>query len=157
MDPETAPGMDVKDMGLADRVFGVIGGVAVLLGLVFLVWSLAGGPADGQASTAPQLRILAPAPGAEVGQPVVVEFDAGTPLLPAAGGWMADGRHLHLFAGATELMPAPADLRPVSGTRYRWTLPRLPAGPTTLHLTWSGDTHRSLAEGASDTVAVRLR
>ena len=142
-----------------DRVFGIVGGVAVLLALVFAVRSCLPGGQDtgaGPASAIPALVILSPRPGDTVPQPAVVEFDAGAPLALAADGWQADGRHLHLFANATELMPAPGDIRRVQGTRYRWTLPRLPAGPATLRMTWSGESHRSLAEGASAPVAVTL-
>lgn len=145
---------------VADRVFGIIGGVAVLLALVFGVRSCLPGGQDtgaGPASAIPTLVVLSPRPGDTVPQPVVVEFDAGAPLELAADGWQADGRHLHLFADQTELMPAPGDIVGVGGTRYRWTLPRLPAGPATLRMTWSGESHRSLAEGASAPVAVTLQ
>jgi len=145
---------------VSDRVFGVIGGVLLLLGLVFLVRSFMEGGSDtgaGPARTVRALSILSPAAGAEVAQPAAVELDAGTELVAGPTGWTADGRHLHLFAGGTELMATAADMRHLGGTRYRWTLPRLPAGETTLRLAWSDERHRTVQEGASPPVAVRLR
>ncbi|HEU0301264.1 MAG TPA: hypothetical protein VFR37_17500, partial [Longimicrobium sp.] len=105
----------------------------------------------------PALAILSPAPGAQLPQPASVELDAGTELTLGPGGWTADGRHLHLFAGGTELMAGAGELRPLGGTRYRWTLPRLPAGAATLRLAWSAESHRTLEEGASPPVQVQLR
>jgi hypothetical protein len=147
---------------VADRAFGVIGGALLLLGLVFLVRSfMAGGSDTGAASTAagavPTLSILSPAPGAEVAQPLEVVLDAGAPLVLGPTGWTAGGRHLHLLAGGTELMATAAELQPAGGTRYRWRLPRLPGTETTLRLAWSDARHRTIAEGASREVPIRLR
>ncbi|HEX2078148.1 MAG TPA: hypothetical protein VHG08_10580, partial [Longimicrobium sp.] len=144
----------------ADRVFGAVGGVLLLLGLVFLVRSFLPGGSDTGARAAapiPTLAILSPAPGAQVDQPAAVELDAGTVLTLGPDGWTAEGRHLHLFAGGTELMAAATELQHLGGTRYRWTLPRLPAGQTTLRLAWSAESHRTLDEGASPPVPVHLR
>jgi hypothetical protein len=143
----------------SDRVFGVIGGMLLLLGLFFLVRSFGEGGSDTGArpATVPALSILSPAAGAEVAQPAAVDLDAGAPLVAGPTGWTADGRHLHLFAGGTELMAAAGEIQHLGGTRYRWSLPRLPAGATTLRLTWSDERHRTLAEGASPVVSVRLR
>jgi hypothetical protein len=144
---------------VADRIFGVVGTVLVVLGLIFWVKSFAEGGSDTgrPAPPVPVLAILSPAPGAELRQPAAVEFDAGSTLVLGPTGWTADGRHLHLFAGDQELMPSAADLRQVSGTRYRWTLPRLPAGATSLRVAWSDETHRTIPDGASRTVPVVLR
>lgn len=144
----------------ADRAFGVIGGVLLLLGLVFLVRSFGEGGSDTGARPAappPPLAILSPAPDARLDQPAAVELDAGTELTLGPTGWTAEGRHLHLFAGGTELMAAATELQPLGGTRYRWTLPRLPAGRVSLQLAWSDGTHRTLPEGASPPVSVQLR
>lgn len=145
----------------SDRVFGVIGGLLLLLGLVFLVRSFLPGGSDTGAGPAageiPRLAILSPAPGAEVVQPLVVELDAGARLALGPTGWTADGRHLHLFAGGTEVMATATDLQPVGGTRYRWTLRRLAADTTTLRLAWSDERHRTIPQGASPAVPVRLR
>ncbi|HEX8392327.1 MAG TPA: hypothetical protein VF665_08240 [Longimicrobium sp.] len=150
-----------SDTATADRVFGIVGGALLLLALVFFIRSLMGGPQDTGARTAdasvPALRILSPAPGTESAQPLVVELDAGTPLTLGPMGWNAGGRHLHLFVGGTELMASSTELAHVRGTVYRWTLPRLPAGPTTLRLAWSGADHASMGQGASRTVPVTLR
>ncbi|HEY7766529.1 hypothetical protein [Longimicrobium sp.] len=145
---------------IADRVFGVIGGVMVLLGLVFLVRSFMEGGSDtgsGPASAVPQIRIVSPAVGAALAQPASVEFDAGAPLVLGPTGWTAAGRHLHLFAGGTEMMASANEITAVQGTRYRWALPRLPPGSTTLRMTWSGANHQSIPQGASQTIPVTLR
>jgi hypothetical protein len=145
---------------VADRIFGVVGTVLVLLGLVFWVKSFAVGGSDTGGRPAPPVPVLAivsPAAGAAVDQPAAVEFDAGSTLVLGPTGWTADGRHLHLLAGDTELMASAVELRHVGGTRYRWTLPRLPAGETTLRLAWSDPNHRTIPDGASRTVPVRLR
>lgn len=163
MEPSRENGMAEQGEGgerlVADRVFGAVGGVLLLLGLVFLVRSFMEGGSDTgtrAAAPIPPLTILSPAPGAEVPQPAAVELDAGTTLTLGPDGWTAEGRHLHLFAGGTELMAGAAELRHLGGTRYRWSLPRLPGGPTTLRLAWSAESHRTLDEGASPPVPVRL-
>jgi hypothetical protein len=146
---------------VSDRVFGAVGIVLVVLGLFFWIRSFGEGGSDtgaGPAAAAiPTLAIVSPAAGAQLDQPAAVEFDAGAALVLGPTGWTADGRHLHLFAGGTELMASAAELQHVSGTRYRWTLPRLPAGETTLRLAWSDERHRTIEQGASATVPVRLR
>ncbi len=151
----------VAERSTVDRVFGIVGAAMLALALVFFVRSLLPGGSDEGASPAsapvPALAILSPAAGAVLDQPAALEFDAGAPLVLGPTGWAAGGRHVHLFVGGTEVMATAADLRRVSGTRYRWTLPRVATGETTLRLAWSGEDHRTLAEGASAAVAVRLR
>ncbi|MBW3656759.1 MAG: hypothetical protein KY444_11705 [Gemmatimonadetes bacterium] len=145
---------------MADRVFGIVGGAMVLLGLVFLVRSFLEGGSDtgsGPAVAVPQIRIVSPAAGAALPQPASVEFDAGAPLVLGPTGWTAAGRHLHLFVGGTELMASANEIAAVQGTRYRWSLPRLPPGSTTLRMTWSGENHDSITEGSSQTIPVTLR
>lgn len=146
---------------MSDRIFGAVGVVLVLLGLFFWIRSFGEGGSDtgaGPAAVAvPTLAILSPAAGAELAQPAAVEFDAGAPLTLGPTGWTAAGRHLHLFVGGTELMASANELRQVEGTRYRWTLPVLPAGETTLRLAWSDESHRTIPDGASAPVTVRLR
>lgn len=142
----------------ADRAFGIVGGLLVLLGIVFLArWMVVGGSDTGAAAVPPTLRILSPAPGDTVSQPLVVELDAGATLAMGASGWAAGTHHLHLRIDATELMAGGGDLAPVSGTRYRWTVGRLPAGPVVLRLSWSDAQHRPLMAGASAEVPVVLR
>jgi len=144
---------------VSDRIFGAAGAMLILAGLIYLVLSFGEGGADtgvGPAPTVPALVILNLPAGAELTQPAAVEFDAGATLVPGPTGWTAEGRHLHLFAGSTELMAAAGELRHLGGTRYRWTLPRLPAGETMLRLAWSDERHRTLSEGASAAIPVRL-
>jgi len=138
----------------SDKVYGAIAVIAIVLAIFFLV---RGGGSDTTAvDRAPRLTIQDPRPGAELGQPVVVTFDAGTELRPdgsAAGGT----RHVHARIGATELMPGPVDVKAVSGTTYAWTLPRLPAGPAALRLYWSDASHQPIAGAQSDSVPVLVR
>ncbi|HEU4884706.1 MAG TPA: hypothetical protein VFT45_20790 [Longimicrobium sp.] len=154
-------GTEPRERLASDRVFGVIGGVLLLLGLVFLVRSLLPGGSDTGAgparSSIPTLAILSPAPGATVVQPMVLELDAGTELALGPTGWTAGGRHLHLFAGGTEVMATVTELQPAGGTRYRWKLHRLHGDTATLRLAWSDERHRTIPDGASAPVPVRLR
>ena len=141
---------------VADRVYGAIGGLAVLLALSFLV---RGGSADGAAAApkaVPALQLIEPAADGAREQPVTLTFDAGAALSPD-GSDAAGKRHLHARIGPSELMPSPGDVRPLEGTRYRWTLPRLPAGSHAVRLYWSDEAHRPIAEGASDSVVVEVR
>ena len=154
-------GTDGGERLVSDRVFGWIGGGLLLLGLFFLVRSFLPGGSDTGAGPGaggiPALRILSPAPGDTVDQPVVVEFDAGARLEPGPTGWTADGRHLHLFAGQAEMMATSAEIERAGGTRYRWRMQRLPHGATTLRLAWSDERHRTIEPGASPPVPVQLR
>jgi hypothetical protein len=146
---------------VSDRIFGAVGVVMVLLGLFFWVRSFGEGGSDTGArpgaAAVPALAIVSPAAGAELAQPAAVELDVGARLTLGPTGWTAEGRHLHLFAGGTELMASATELRHVGGTRYRWTLPRLPAGETTLRLAWSDERHRTIPDGASRPISVRLK
>ena len=141
---------------VSDRVYGAIGIAAVLLALFFLV---RGGPKDdgtpAAATPPPRLAIVEPAGGAELTSPVTVTFDAGEAL--AADGSARGGTlHVHLNAGRLELMSSPGTLRPVSETRYRWTL-ALEPGEHTLRMYWSDASHKPMEEGASAPVTVRVR
>jgi len=136
----------------ADRVYGGVAAIAIVLALWFLA---RGGEADTTVERSPRLTVEDPRPGATLRQPVVLTFDARTELRP--DGSSATGkRHVHARIGATELMPGPVDVRPVSGTTYRWTLPRLPAGPAALRLYWSDSTHLAIPGAESDSVAVTI-
>lgn len=140
----------------SDRVYGAIGIVAVVLAVVFL---FVGGPKDGEQAASPgipTLRLLEPAAGAAVGQPLTLVFDAGIPLT-ADGGNRDGSLHVHVRVGATELMSGPGSLQPLGGTRYRWALPALPPGPHTVRLYWSDDRHRVIEDGVSAPVDVTLR
>jgi hypothetical protein len=138
----------------SDRVYGGIALAAVLLALWFLV---RGGPADGAADSRPtRITIEDPRPSGELDQPVTVTFDART-ALTADGTDTTSNRHVHVDVGGTMLMPGAADVRPVRGTTYRWTLPRLPAGPARIRAYWSDAAHRPIPGATSDSVEVRIR
>ena len=50
-----------------------------------------------------------------------------------------------------------ADVRPVRGTTYRWTLPNLPSGTAWLRAYWSDANHRPIPGPSADSVQVRIR
>jgi len=138
----------------SDRIYGGIAAAAVVLALWFLV---RGGPADRTAvGRPPRITIEDPRPGAELDQPVTVTFDARTPLR-ADGTDTTSSRHVHVDVAGAMLMPGPADVRPVRGTVYRWTLPRLQPGPAWVRAYWSDATHRPIPGAPSDSVNVRIR
>jgi hypothetical protein len=140
----------------SDRIYGAIALAALLLALWFLV---RGGPADGAAdapSRPPRITIQDPRPGAELDQPVTVTFDARTPLR-ADGTDTTTSRHVHVDVGGAMLMPGPADVQPVRGTTYRWTLPRLPPGTAWVRAYWADDVHRPIPGATADSVNVRIR
>ena len=146
---------------MSDRVFGIVGVALLAMALLFGVRSCGEGGSDTGvrpgADGVPTLVLLSPAAGTEVDQPAAVEFDTGAPLVLGPTGWTAGGRHLHLMVNRTELMAGATDVRALGGTRYRWTLPRQPAGPVRLHLAWSDESHQTMDAGASRPVDVRLR
>jgi hypothetical protein len=134
----------------------VYGALAVILIALAGFFMLAGGEEEG-AAPVPTLVILQPPAGAVQSQPVSLSFDAGAPLEMGPSGWGAGGRHLHVRFGGSELMPGAGDILPDGGTRYRWTLPRVPPGPGSIQLFWSDAAHRPLRAGASGAVPVELR
>jgi len=134
----------------SDKVYGAIAIVAVVLALWFLV---RGGPAD---TSALRITILDPRPGVTLTQPVTITFDAHTPLR-ADGTDTTTNRHVHVDAGGAMLMPGPNDVRPVSGTTYRWTLSSLPAGAIWLRAYWSDASHRPIPGPTADSVRVTIR
>jgi hypothetical protein len=149
----TEPDPD-RRLSTTDRVYGAVAAIAIVLAAYFLV---RGGGADRTAADrAPRITIEDPRPRAGVAQPVVVTFDARAALRPD-GSDPAAGRHVHARVGATELMPGTTDVRRLDGTRYQWTLPSLPAGPTYLRLYWSDAAHRAIPGAASDSVPVTIR
>lgn len=143
-----------KPRGLtADRVYGAVAAIAIVLAIWFLV---RGGASDTTAvNRSPRLTVEDPRPGATLAQPVVVTFDARTVLRPD-GSDSSRTRHVHARIGATELMPGPTDVHSVSGTTYRWTFPRLPAGPAALRLFWSDATHKPISGAQSDSVTIDI-
>jgi hypothetical protein len=138
----------------SDKVYGAIAAIAIVLAIYFLV---RGGASDTTSvDRAPRLTIEDPRPGATLGQPLVVTFNARTELRPD-GSAAAGTRHVHARIGATELMPGSADVRAVDGTTYSWTMPRLPAGPAALRLYWSDASHRPIPGAQSDSVPIIIR
>ncbi|HSU17787.1 hypothetical protein [Longimicrobium sp.] len=141
-------------LSTTDRVYGAVAAIAIVLAVFFL---FRGGGADAtRVDRAPRITIEDPRPGADVDQPMVVTFNARTTLRPD-GSDPAAGRHVHARIGATELMPGTADVQPAGGTRYRWTLPRLPAGAANVRLYWSDASHQPIPGAASDSVPVTIR
>lgn len=145
---------------VADRVYGAIGGVALLLAAYFLFATLFGGKADDGARPAarvPALVLESPLDGEVVDQPAAVVFRTAAPMERDAMGLVSGGRHLHLLVGSTEVMAGPSDVQELGGGRYRWPVPRVEPGAYRVRLQWSGPDHRPIAEGASEEIQVRLR
>jgi hypothetical protein len=143
-----------RRLSTTDRIYGAVAAIAIVLAAFFL---FRGGGADAtKVNRAPRLTIEDPLQQAEVAQPMVVTFDAHTALRPD-GSDPAAGRHVHARVGASDLMPGTADVRPVAGTRYQWTLPRLPAGISYVRLYWSDASHRAIPGATSDSVPVTIR
>ena len=140
---------------VSDKVYGAIAIVAIVLALVFLV---RGGEGDTgvAAARAPRITIEDPRPGATLDQPLIVTFDARTAVGPD-GADAAAPRHVHADVNGQMVMPAGGSVRSIGGTRYAWTLPRLPAGRATLRLYWSDAQHAPIAGASSDPVAITLR
>lgn len=144
---------------VSDRLLGAVGVLAILLALFF---ALFGGEEDGggerPVAPPPAIAVLEPRDGAELSGRVALVFDAGTPMRQGPAGWVAAGRyHLHALVDGTEVMAAPDEVQPLGGTRYRWTLPPLPAGERRITLRWSGPDHRTLEEGGAPPRTVRVR
>lgn len=144
----------------AERLYGVVGGVALVAALGFGVAWLSGAAVDDgtpQVAGPPAIVLLSPLDDESVGRPVVVEFATKAPLQrDPTGGWGADGYHLHLRVGPAELMPGPGDVRHHRDDRWQWTVAGLQPGTHALRLHWSGADHRPLDVGASETVEVTI-
>src|SRR5688572_4879155 len=98
---------------------------AVILGLGFCL----GGNGDGGTGAIAPLRILSPADGDTLANPVLLSFSTPAPLrLEPSAGWTANDMHLHAMADSVEIMPAAADIAPQGDSTFRWRLPRLDAG-----------------------------
>ncbi len=136
-----------------DVVYGLVGGAAVFLALVF---ALVGGEADGAAAGAPpEVTVLEPESGSIFSGRVTLVFRTPEEMVRTADGWQTGGSfHLHALVDGTELMAAPGEVQPLGGGRYRWTLPALPAGEHRLRLTWAGPDHRTFQQGGSSPFTV---
>jgi hypothetical protein len=157
---EAERGGDAAPATRAERVYGWIGGAALVAALGFGIAWLSGAAGDdgaGRAAGPPALVLLLPEDDASVGRPLVVEFSTAAPLqLDATGGWGANGLHLHMRAGPAELMPGPGDVRHYVDDRWRWTVRGLEPGSYRVRLHWSGADHLPLDAGASEEVDVNV-
>ncbi|HEX2092689.1 MAG TPA: hypothetical protein VHG28_09820 [Longimicrobiaceae bacterium] len=136
-----------------DTVFGVVGGAAVFLALLFALLGRADTGAEGPPP--PPVTVLRPAAREIFSGPVTLEFRTPEELRPGAGGWLAGGRyHLHALVDGTERMPGPGDVQPLGGNRYRWVLPALPPGEHRVRLRWAGPDHVPLQAGGSSPFTV---
>ena len=154
---DTAPG----SASASERLYGVIGGVALLLAVYFLFsYFFGGGPSDGEsppAAAVPALVLESPGDGEVIDQPAAIVFRTTARMERDAMGPVSEGRHLHLMVGETEVMAGPSDIAELGGGRYRWPIPRVEPGEYKVRVLWSGTDHRPLAEGASETIRLRLR
>jgi hypothetical protein len=140
----------------SDLLFGGVALLAVVLAVFFFV----AGEADAGPDTEPPppITVLAPRSGTIVSGSFSIVFETPARMERDATGWLADGRyHLHAMVGGTELMAAPADVQPVEGGRYRWTLPGLPPGEHRVRLQWAGPDHRTLQQGGSAPFTLLVR
>lgn len=132
----------------SDLVFGAVAVAAIVLAVVFFV----AGERDAGADVAPPPRItvVEPRSGAMVTGPFAIVFETPARMARDSTGWVAEGRyHLHAMVGGTELMAGAADVQPLGGGRYRWSVPGLPPGEHRMRLQWAGPDHRTLREGGS--------
>lgn len=147
-----APG---RRLSTTDRVYGAIAAIAIVLALWFLVRG--GGPdTSGTAGRPTRITVEDPQPGAVLDQPVVLTFNLRTKV--GSDGTDSVGfRHVHVNVGEKMLMANPGEIRPVTGTTYRWVLPPLPRGTTWIRVYWSDAAHRAIAGATSDSVQVTVR
>lgn len=141
----------------SDVVFGGVALLAVVLALFFFVAGEADAGADA-VPPPPPITVLAPRGGASVSGPFTIVFETPARMERDASGWVAEGRyHLHAMVSGTELMAAPADVQPVEGGRYRWSIPGLPPGEHRVRLQWAGPDHRTLQRGGSAPFTLLVR
>lgn len=124
----------------------------LVLAIGWIVSSRGGGPRH---AAVPPLRVIAPASGDTVDNPVALEFRTPAALKSGPAGWVADDLHLHAMVDDREIMPAAADIQSGDST-FVWRLPRLETGARRIHLTWAGRHHGNLV-GPRDTVVVYVR
>lgn len=138
------------------RTFLIIGFLAAGALILALGFTLGGRSAGGAPDALAPLRILTPATGDSLHNPVTITFVTRAPLrLDSALGWVAGELHLHAMADGVEIMPAAADIAPAADAGFRWQLPDLPTGTRRIHLTWAGRHHGNLG-GATDTLLLHI-
>lgn len=149
------PGLRHARRGPPSRTPAIVGfliGGAVILALGFI-----GTAFDDDAGTdaVPELRVLGPASGDTVDNPVVLRFTTPADLRLERTGWGAGDLHLHAMADHREIMPGPHDITVEDGA-FAWRLPELQPGAHRVYLTWAGRNHVNL-RGRTDTVSVYVR
>jgi hypothetical protein len=133
-------------------IIGFLTAGAVILGLGFCL----GGEGDGRGTTVAPLRIVDPADGDSLRNPIVLTFRTPATLrLDPSMGWMAHDLHLHAMADTIEIMPAASDITALNDSTWRWRLPPLTSGSRRIHLTWAGRHHGNL-RGEADTIRVHV-
>jgi methionine-rich copper-binding protein CopC len=107
----------------------------------------------------PPLRIVTPANGATVGNPVVVVVETTADLMKAGmgGHGMSDepARHLHVDIGTRMTMPTARQLTKVGSNRYSIALGRVRAGRQVLRVYWADAHHKPIGGGQIVTVTVK--
>ena len=103
--------------------------------------------------THPSITLISPAADTVSADSITLVFETSVPLTLQPTGWGAGRYHLHAVAGNVELMPGAAQIKPISGNRYNWTIPPV-ASATPIQLMWSLPNHRRLSQGASHQVTV---
>jgi methionine-rich copper-binding protein CopC len=112
--------------------------------------------------TLPALRIISPANGATVRNPVAVVFETPADLSKMAmGGGMSDMRgmqpaaHLHIEVDRRVTMPAMKHLTKAGPQRYRFSLGSLKPGRHTIRVYWADAHHKAVGTVRTVTVTVR--
>jgi hypothetical protein len=146
---------EVARSGPPSRTPAIVGfliGGAVILALGFV-----GAAFDGSGDTddVPALRVIGPAPGDTVENPVAIRFTTPADLRLERTGWGTGELHLHAMADHREIMPGPRDISVYDGV-FSWQLPELRPGEHRVYLTWAGRNHMNL-RGQTDTLVIHVR
>jgi hypothetical protein len=144
---------------LPDLLLGLVGGAMVIGALVVIVF---GGERDTGANVsriaeAPQLTLAEPAHADTVSADAPLVFRSSRELRLSPQGWGVDSLHIHAAVNGRDVMPAAPDIVRRADGGYAWHLRRLPPGPATLRLYWSGPDHRPMEPGATETIQVYVR
>ncbi|CAN5625387.1 hypothetical protein BH23GEM9_BH23GEM9_27200 [soil metagenome] len=102
----------------------------------------------------PTLRVMSPASGDSLRNPVVLRFSTDADLGLGRYGWSAGDLHLHAMTDHTEIMPAAADIT-ADSPGFVWRLPHLEPGERRVYLTWAGRNHANL-RGRTDTLHLHI-
>jgi len=127
---------------------------------VAVILLLFGGPGDSGSAPVvapPSLELLEPVGGATIQPPLRLVFRSSVALAPQAGGWGADGLHVHAVIGGTEFMPDLNAIQALGDGVYAWTIDRAPVGSVAARMRWSDLNHRPIDEGGSAEVLIEIR